>query len=212
MHGDRQVYGKSEGGKAFCIAGFMKKLFIFDLDGTLVNSIYDLGDAMNAVLERYGFPVFDYDTYKHLVGNGTLKLVERALPEKLRSEENTLRNEGIMTAVASNKPDGFVNYIVKNIFGEKDFDLIEGKKDGVPTKPAPEIIYNILGTLGVKAEEAVLIGDSDVDVMTAKNADLDCIGCEWGFRGREELENAGAKYIAEVPQDIVSICHEINRI
>ena len=140
MHGDRQVYGKSEGGKAFCIAGFMKKLFIFDLDGTLVNSIYDLGDAMNAVLERYGFPVFDYDTYKHLVGNGTLKLVERALPEKLRSEENikkyhaefseeynkrcvnktkpyehicevldTLRNEGIMTAVASNKPDGFVN-------------------------------------------------------------------------------------------------------
>jgi len=97
-------------------------------------------------------------------------------------------------------------------FGEKDFDLIEGKKDGVPTKPAPEIIYNILGTLGVKAEEAVLIGDSDVDVMTAKNAGLDCIGCEWGFRGREELENAGAKYIAEVPQDIVSICHEINRI
>lgn len=128
-----------------------------------------------------------------------MKLVERALPEKLRSEENikkyhaefseeynkrcvnktkpyehicevldTLRNEGIMTAVASNKPDGFVNYIVKNIFGEKDFDLIEGKKDGVPTKPAPEIIYNILGTLGVKAEEAVLIGDSDVDVMTAK--------------------------------------------
>lgn len=87
MHGDRQVYGKSEGGKAFCIAGFMKKLFIFDLDGTLVNSIYDLGDAMNAVLERYGFPVFDYDTYKHLVGNGTLKLVERALPEKLRSED-----------------------------------------------------------------------------------------------------------------------------
>ena len=125
---------------------------------------------------------------------------------------DTLRNEGIMTAVASNKPDGFVNYIVKNIFGEKDFDLIEGKKDGVPTKPAPEIIYNILGTLGVKAEEAVLIGDSDVDVMTAKNAGLDCIGCEWGFRGREELENAGAKYIAEVPQDIVSICHEINRI
>ena len=92
------------------------------------------------------------------------------------------------------------------------FDLIKGKKDGVPTKPAPEIIYNILGTLGVKTEEAVLIGDSDVDVMTAKNAGLDCIGCEWGFRGREELENAGAKYIAEVPQDIVSICHEINRI
>ena len=72
MHGDRQVYGKSEGGKAFCIAGFMKKLFIFDLDGTLVNSIYDLGDAMNAVLERYGFPVFDYDTYKHLVGKAEL--------------------------------------------------------------------------------------------------------------------------------------------
>ena len=218
MHGDRQVYGKSEGGKAFCIAGFMKKLFIFDLDGTLVNSIYDLGDAMNAVLERYGFPVFDYDTYKHLVGNGTLKLVERALPEKLRSEENIKKyhaefsEEYNKRCVNKTKPDGFVNYIVKNIFGEKDFDLIKGKKDGVPTKPAPEIIYNILGTLGVKTEEAVLIGDSDVDVMTAKNAGLDCIGCEWGFRGREELENAGAKYIAEVPQDIVSICHEINRI
>lgn len=221
----------------------MKKLFVFDLDGTLVNSIYDLGDAMNAVLERYGFSVFGYDTYKHFVGNGTLKLVERALPEDMRSEENIkkyhaefseeynkrclnktkpyehicevlemLRGEGIMTAVASNKPDGFVNYIVKNIFGEKDFDLIVGKKDGVPTKPAPDIIYNILDMLGVSAKDAVLIGDSDVDVITAKNAGLDCIGCVWGFRGREELENAGAKYIAEVPHDIVSICHEINRI
>ena len=66
----------------------MYSTVIFDLDGTLVNSIYDLGDAMNAVLEKYGFPVFGYDTYKHFVGNGTLKLVERALPEDIRSEEN----------------------------------------------------------------------------------------------------------------------------
>ena len=73
-----------------------------------------------------------------------------------------------MTAVASNKPDGFVNYIVKNIFGEKDFDLIEGKKDGVPTKPAPEIIYNILGTLGSRLRKLCLSEIADVDVMTAK--------------------------------------------
>ncbi|WP_295210851.1 HAD family hydrolase [Ruminococcus sp.] len=212
----------------------MKKLYIFDLDGTLVNSIFDLGDAMNAVLEKYGYPTFGYDSYKHFVGNGTLKLVERALPEDKRTEENikayhaefseeynkrcvsrtrpyegigevieALRAEGKLTAVASNKPDKFVKYIVGEIFKNGEFDMVAGKKDGVPTKPAPDIIYNILETLGVKAQEAVIIGDSDVDVMTAKNSGLQCIGCQWGFRGREELERAGADFIAAKPADIL---------
>lgn len=212
----------------------MKKLYIFDLDGTLVNSVFDLGDSMNEVLLRHGFPTFDYDAYKRFVGNGTLKLVERALPEERRTKEKiaeyheefseeysrrcicktrpyegiekvveTLRSRGILTAVASNKPDGFARFIVSSVFGEGKFDHIAGKKDGVPTKPAPEIIYNILEALNASAEECVVVGDSDVDVLTSRNAGAECIGCCWGFRGREELENAGADFIAEKPLDIL---------
>ena len=132
------------------------------------------------------------------------RCVSRTRPyEGIGEVIEALRAEGKLTAVASNKPDKFVKYIVGEIFKNGEFDMVAGKKDGVPTKPAPDIIYNILETLGVKAQEAVIIGDSDVDVMTAKNSGLQCIGCQWGFRGREELERAGADFIAAKPADIL---------
>lgn len=211
----------------------MKKLYIFDLDGTLVNSLYDLSDAMNTVLKKYGYPVHDAEKYKYFVGNGTLKLVERAVPESERTDErirslhsefseeytkravektrpydgmvqllNKLKGNGCLLAVASNKPDKFSKYIVETLFGTEIFDIISGKKEDMPAKPAPDIIFDILNRLDVSAENAVMAGDSDVDVLTAHNAGLKCIGCTWGFRGRRELAEAGADIIADDPAEI----------
>lgn len=211
----------------------MKRLCIFDLDGTLVNSIEDLADSVNIVLERYRFPLHEIEEYKHFVGDGTLKLIERALPEQERipdtieklhgefSEEyrrravmktrpysgiteviKILKKRGVILAVASNKPDRFSRYIVDELFEKDSFDMIRGKTDGVPAKPKPDIILGIMKAWGVSAEDTCLVGDSDVDVMTAHNAGIECIGCSWGFRGRQELESAGADFIADDPLKI----------
>lgn len=217
----------------------MKKLCIFDLDGTLVNSVYDLADAMNAVLENNGCPVHDVEKYKYFVGNGTLKLVERAVPESERSPERVaelhkqfaaeyekrlvnktraydgikellteLKARGVLLAVASNKPHPFTVEVVEGVFGKGVFDLISGKKEGVPTKPSPEIMLDIMAKLGAAAEGCIHSGDSAVDVNTAHNSGVKCIGCTWGFRTREELEGAGADFIAEGPEDIFTLCSE----
>lgn len=214
----------------------MKKTYIFDLDGTLINSIYDLADSMNVVLEKCGYSTYETEKYKYFVGNGTLKLVERTVPESERNEKRIkelhemfsseynkrcvnktrpydgivdllkkLKSDGNVLAVASNKPDAFVKYIVNSIFDKEIFDVIEGKKDGVPTKPAPDIVYNVMKKVGSDKSFTVMIGDSNVDVETAHNAGIKCIGCVWGFRGRKELEDAGAEYIAEKPEDIARV-------
>lgn len=212
------------------------KTYIFDLDGTLVNSLYDLADSMNAALEQGGFPTFEIENYKYFVGNGTLKLVERTLPQRYRTEENiavyhrrfadeynkrclnkTLPYEGIIDvlkklkengaqlAVASNKPDKFAKFIVEKLFGENFFDIAMGKKDGVPTKPSPDILYDILNKLGAVRSEAIMIGDSDVDVITAHNAGIKCAGVLWGFRNESELNAASADIILEKPEDILKL-------
>ena len=214
----------------------MNCLAIFDLDGTLVNSIYDLADAVNTALAERGYPVHSVDEYRFFVGNGAKKLCERALPEDRRSEEETvslqgrfseiyrknclvktlpydgipelidrLSDAGIKCAVASNKPDEFSKEIVEALFGKGRFDLVVGKREGVPTKPAPQIVEHILGELGVPKEDSIFIGDSYVDVETAHNAGLPCIGCVWGFRGENELKAAGCDHIAYKPGDIFDI-------
>ena len=213
-----------------------KKTYIFDLDGTLVNSLYDLADSMNSVLEESGFPIYDTEKYRYFVGNGTMKLVERTLPERLRTEENIalyhrkfaaeyerrclnktrpydgiipilekLKSEGAVLAVASNKPHEFAGYIVKNLFEDNLFDVVMGKKDGVPTKPSPDIIKSIFTYTSTSEKESLMVGDSDVDVLTAHNAGIKCCGVLWGFRTKEELERAGADYFASEPEDILKI-------
>ena len=212
----------------------MIKLVIFDLDGTLADTIGDLAAAANGALAAHGYPVHDIDAYRYFVGNGISKLIERALPsgvsEQSRDEVfkdftaryehdcmrltkaydhmpelvSQLKQAGIRCAVASNKPDVFSKLIVEELYGEDKFDIICGKKDGCPAKPDPAVVFDILGKLGVSAKEALFVGDSNVDVHTAHNAGIKCIGCEWGFRGADELREAGADIIVSDPSDIFS--------
>ncbi len=218
----------------------MIKLVIFDLDGTIADTIEDLADSADHALEENGFPPHTLAEYKRFVGNGVKKLIERAVPNGTGEEETKrifdsfsliyqndclnktrpydgicelieeLRADGIKCAVASNKPDEFSKRIVSHLFKENSFDIVIGKRDGIPPKPDPMIIREILEGLGTDPHEAVIAGDSDVDVYTAHNAGIRCIGCEWGFRGREELEAAGADALAVTPSQIYGIVKMLN--
>lgn len=215
------------------------KLVVFDLDGTLVNSLKDLAIAVNEGLKKAGLPVYEVDKYKMFVGNGREKLVERAMggsyeDVKLRDivrdtfdsfykehcNDNTeayagcdkmlssLKNAGIKTAVLSNKPDEFVNAILSKLYPLHKFDIAWGKKPEYPTKPNPEALNAIIEILGVKKSECLYIGDSDVDIFTANNAGVDMIGVEWGFRGRKELADAGAPFIARTADEVLEYIYE----
>ena len=216
----------------------MIKLCIFDLDGTLVNSIYDLADGMNYAISKRGFETHDYEKYKKMVGNGISVLADRAMvipvgsadPEmkeailadfrayyKVHCMDKTLPYENIkelldeldkrniMYSVMSNKDDGFSKKIVKALFPENEFASIWGKRDGFERKPSPQAVWTLIDELNVKKDECLYIGDSDVDVMTAQNAGLRFCGVKWGFRSVEELKDAGAKFIAETPFDILTV-------
>ena len=214
----------------------MTKLCIFDLDGTLVNSIEDLACAMNHALSLQGFKTHDTEKYRFMVGSGILVLIDRAAggderycPEikaQIHADFNayytehcldntvpfagitemlgTMAQNGVLFAVNSNKPDGFSKMIVTSLFPGLGFAEIWGKREGCERKPAPDGIFGIIEKLGISKDETVYIGDSDVDVLTAKNAGVRFCGVSWGFRSVEELKNAGAQYIADTPEDILS--------
>lgn len=213
----------------------MYQLAILDLDGTLVNSVADLAEAVNHSLMEMHYPTHPLDAYYHFVGNGVKKLCERALPTTALPEQsqelldrfyayyeihcmdhtrpyegmpealNTLHEQGVQLAVASNKPQHFTETIVTHFFGINRFAVILGSSETRPRKPEPNIIREILTTCNITPEQAVMIGDSNVDIETARNADIASIGCTWGFRGRKELEQAGAVRIAEFPSDLTSL-------
>ncbi len=207
---------------------------IFDLDGTIANTIYDLGDAVNYGLEKLGFPVHDYEAYKQMVGNGVKKLCWRALPEdkKDKAEElhslfkeyysehyldktvlydgiketvEKLRDSGVVLAVATNKPEDVAREIVSALLPDIEFVKVLGGVDYRPSKPDSAILIEIFAALPDVENRVYMIGDSNVDVQTAKNAGIESIGCAWGFRGRAELEAEGADFIAEKASDIADI-------
>jgi len=210
------------------------KTAIFDLDGTIADTICDLGDAVNYGLEQLGCPVHDYAAYKKMVGNGAKKLCERALPEgkKDRAEElrslfreyygahyldktrlydgieevlEKLQKKGVYLAVATNKPESAARDIISALLPGIDFVRVLGGRDDRPTKPDTVILTEIFAALPDKENEVYMIGDSNVDMQTAKNAGIRSIGCAWGFRGRAELEAEGADFIVEKPGDIADI-------
>lgn len=211
----------------------MYKLVIFDLDGTLINSLEDLGTAINVSLKKMGLPTHNMDKFNYFVGNGIKKLCERAVGEHQdRVEElynlfseyydshyavytkpypnieellKYLKQNGTKIAVASNKAENFAIKIVCELFPNIQFDCIKGQIETRDKKPSPDIIFEIMKELGVSKEETLMVGDSNVDIQTAKNSGLKSVGCLWGFRDYEELYQAGADHIIINPLEIIDI-------
>lgn len=208
---------------------------IFDLDGTLLNTIEDLANACNYALTTLGYKTHEVEKYKTFVGNGRYKLVERMLPEDNRSVENIekalelfdsyyekhmidmtkpydgimemldcLINKSINIAVVSNKPHEFTTEVVKNYFGDR-FEVVYGHKKNTKEKPDPWAVLEVIDEFKVNKDECLYVGDSEIDINTAKNAGVKSVGVEWGFRGKGELESAGANYIVNKPEQILEI-------
>lgn len=214
----------------------MYKCVIFDLDGTLLDSLYDLGDSVNRALQKFNLPIHPYESYKHFVGNGRTKLIERAMGkyaddkklfemvtaeydknylahclDKSKPYEgivpmlNYLNSSDIKICVLSNKPDEFVKKIIDTLFSNISFDIEWGKKNDYPPKPEPDSLLAILKELLINKSDCLYVGDSDVDIVTARNAQVDCCGVLWGFRTRKELEYAGAEKIVETTDELLKV-------
>ena len=213
---------------------------LFDMDGTILNSLQDLMDSANAALEGTGCGPYDLDQYRYFVGNGARNLIRRALaghvdPQAVGREPDPklvdeilarfkqhyetnktnktepyegiillltqLKEKGYHTAVISNKYNLAVRELADMYFPDL-LTMAVGEGGDVRPKPEPDGVNKVLRQLGVEREQAIYVGDSDVDVETAHNAGLPCIGVTWGFRGRDELKRAGAEYIIDRPEDI----------
>ena len=217
----------------------MIKAVLFDLDGTLVDSLKDLADSVNFALEKNGFPTHSLDKFNYFVGDGMVKLIERALPQNTDNKTfqkvfnryinhykehftdstlpyegiidllNDLKNADIKLAVVSNKSHEMTLKVIDKYFSDT-FDYVTGKKDGYPTKPDPKLTNMVMDSLGVRNSECVFIGDSGMDMAVAKNADCLGIGVSWGFRPTEELIENGADYIVNSPSQILDIIKDLN--
>ena len=207
-------------------------LIIFDLDGTLLNTIDDLGYACNYALEKMGYPTHPIETYPAKVGDGINNLIRRALPDTEQTEENVLRvrkyfvpyyndhncdytrpYNGIPELLATLKAQGHQLAVASNKyqaatekivehFFPRMFDVVLGEREGVERKPDPQIVMNILDNFA-QTQKILYIGDSLVDYKTAKNAAVPFVACSWGFVPREKLVEAGIKHVIERPEDIL---------
>ena len=174
----------------------MVKMVVFDLDGTLVNSLVDLGIATNEGLKQAGLPIHPMEKYNHFVGNGREMLVKRAMGEK--SEDKALFDtvmNGFNTYYGAHSNDHTAEYK----------GCTWGNKKEYKCKPDGEALNAILSKHNVKQSECIYIGDSDVDVFTAKNAGVSMLGVEWGFRGRKELTEAGAPQVAATADELLNM-------
>lgn len=210
------------------------KAVIFDLDGTLVDSLDDLADSVNEVLRSYGYPTHPTESYKHKIGNGARMLLKRALPEgsaeslvdealgkykalyaqrfliKTRPYDGILavvellRQRHIPLAICTNKHHEAAEAIVSKLFPQGTFQCVCGEQPNKPRKPAPDAVLGIAQALGMSPDEVVYIGDSEVDMQTGVNAGMLPVGVLWGFRDRRELEANGAKIILSSPAELMT--------
>lgn len=207
---------------------------IFDMDGTLLNTLEDISDSMNHVLASYSFPCRQTDEIRSFLGNGAAQLMKLSIPDGSSNPryqscledycshyQRNLQNkthvyEGVMSmlgqlsrggykiAIVSNKPDEAVKELAGLHFGEY-VKVAIGETEDVSRKPAPDTVLKAIEELGSTPDKTVYVGDSEVDVETAKNSGITCVGVTWGFRDREVLEQSGADYIIDSPQELLKI-------
>ena len=214
----------------------MKSYVIFDLDGTLLKTIDDLANATNHALRELGFPTHGLWVYPNMVGNGVMRLIERALPDDARTEKNIkdalaafkayyndhccddtvpypgipelledLSARGINLAVTSNKYQEAVTKIVNHYFPDANFRAILGNVDGMPRKPDPSIVFKALTMCPTPKDEVLYVGDSGVDMDTARRACVESVGVSWGVRSIHELKEAYADHIVSTPAQIADL-------
>lgn len=217
----------------------MINTIIFDLDGTLVDSLVDLANTTNQILMEHQYPTYEIDQYRYFVGNGIIKLIERVLPPEHQDQvaefkqrfdelyeqkclENTNPYPGITTliqqlkkqnfnlAVVTNKPHQHATKIVKTLFPDS-FSYVYGNHPDYPKKPDPYLTNRVIDAFNVTKDQVIYIGDSDVDIQTAINTQVRSIGVAWGFRGKEELLKAGADAVVSQATEILEVINDWNQ-
>ena len=213
------------------------KAVLFDMDGTLLNTLEDLCDSTNHALAQMGYPLRGIEEIRRFIGNGAEKQIRRAVPEGTSEGKimetlaafrayyqdhcqiktkvydglldvlSELKEKGVKMAVVSNKPDAAVKKLSREYFGDR-LDYAIGPSDGVRCKPYPDMAEEALKALGVEKKDAVFVGDSEVDVQTGLNAGLDVIAVGWGFRSREVVIEAGASKIADNASELEKLILE----
>lgn len=213
---------------------------VFDCDGTLLDTLTDLRNAVNYVLRLHKFPERSVPQVKASLGNGVAHLMRESLPDSVTDDEfntyldkfktyygeylqdytapypgildmlDTLRAKGYKLAVVSNKIQEGITPLIKEYFGDR-LPVAIGERPGLQRKPAPDMVLQALKELESTPEESIYIGDSEVDVATANNSGLLCIGVTWGFRNETLHHELGVQYIARKAEDIVTIIEELNQ-
>ena len=220
---------------------YLIKAVIFDLDGTLLDTLTSLETTGNRMLRALGLKEQKREQYKYFVGDGAVELVKRALAaagdtkaehfergmklfrkyfkegcsyevhpyDGIHETLHALLQRGIQIAVLSNKPHMQTEEVIREYFGEGVFTIVRGQMDGVPKKPDPAGAYAILEELGVKPEECLYAGDTNVDMQTGRAAGMHTVGVLWGFRPRRELEENGAQMLIETPRELVGLVEAV---
>lgn len=212
----------------------MKNTVIFDLDGTLIDTLWDLTDSVNHILEKNGMKKRSYNEIRQFVGNGIYRTIELAVPlntpkeitekcylemidyyrthsliktkpyDGIQNLVSQLHKGKINTAVVTNKTEGAAIDIVRKFFGE-NIDFIVGDNKQTPLKPNPDNVLKVFDHFNISVDNAIYIGDSEVDVLTAKNSKTDMIAVLWGFRDKEILEKNGATVFAKNTDELLSV-------
>jgi phosphoglycolate phosphatase len=212
---------------------------IFDLDGTLLDTLADLAAAANRVLARFGYPIHPLDAYRRFVGSGVATLLARALPpgeaarlaeagmrpilEAMRADYQdhaaeatcpypgvvellaALRERNVTSGVLSNKPHEATLAVVRHFFGSHPFAVVQGHAPGMPLKPDPTSALAMADAFGLAPSRILYLGDSDIDMITAKAAGMYAVGAAWGFRGADELRASGADCVCAAPLEVAAL-------